>query len=155
MKKKISLPIVITIALIVAAITFSLGFIIARNSINSKLTDLAEKQAMFSTLSEVDNFAREKSFFDTDEEILTESLCRAYAEAYEGRVLYLTAQEFEGSVYETSTDYTVLKIADGNVIVVLTQAQFEAAAVTPDKPVDETVATQSTTEAETTVLVTE
>lgn len=124
MKKKISLPITITISLICAAIAFSLAYIIATKSMNAKLTDLGEKQALFSTLSEVDNFAREKSFYDVDEEILTEELCLAYAEAYEGRVLFLTADEYEGSVYEESTDYTILKLADGNVFVVLTEEQF-------------------------------
>ena len=83
MKQKVSLPIAVAIALIAAALAFSLAYIIATNSMNKKLTDLGEKQSMFSTLSEADRFCREKSFFDVDEEILTTELCRAYAKAYE------------------------------------------------------------------------
>ena len=47
MKKKISLPIVITVALLAAAIAFSAAFIIARASFNSELHQLSEKQALF------------------------------------------------------------------------------------------------------------
>lgn len=134
MKKKVSLPIAVAVALIAAAIAFSLAYIIATNSMNKKLTDLGEKQSMFSTLSEADRFCREKSFFDVDEEILTTELCRAYAKAYEGRILYLSPLEFEGSIYQTDSQYTVLKLADGNVIVVLTEDQFTTSPQVADGP---------------------
>ena len=137
-----------TIALLCAAIAFSLAYIIATNSMNKKLTDLGEKQALFTTLSEVDSFAREKSFYDVDEEILTIELCSAYARAYDGRAIFLTPDEFEGSVYETDTSYTVLKLADGSALVILTQEQYEAVAVTPDSPAEETTAPADTTTAE-------
>lgn len=146
MKKKISLPIVITIALIVAAIAFSLAYIIATNSMNAKLTDLGEKQALFSTLSEVDNFAREKSFYEVDEEILTEELCRAYAKAYDGRAIFLTPNEVEDSPYTVNTEYTVLKLADGSAIVILTEEQYNAGAQDTSKPVDEETTTATTAE---------
>ncbi len=144
MKKKISLPIVIAIALICAAIAFSLAYIIATNSMNAKLTDLGEKQALFSTLSEVDNFAREKSFYNVDEEILTEELCRAYAKAYDGRAIFLSSNEFEGSVYESDTEYTVLRLADGSALVILTEEQHNAVAVTPDSSVEDTTGAETT-----------
>lgn len=131
MKKKISLPITITIALICAAVAFSLAYIISTKTMNSKLTDLGEKQALFSTLAEADSFVREKSYYDVDEEILTEELCRAYAKAYDGRVIYLTANEYKDSPYTVDTEYTVLKLADGNVLVILTQEQYNAVAEGP------------------------
>lgn len=129
MKKKISLPIAITIALVVAAIAFSLAYIIATNKMNAKLTDLGEKHAMFSTLAEVDNFAREKSFHDVDEEILNEELCRAYAKAYEGRVIYLSPFEYSQQKDAYSEGYTTLPLADGSMLIVLTEEQY---AQTPD-----------------------
>lgn len=131
MKKKISLPVVITIALVCATIAFSLAYIIATKSMNAKLTDLSEKQALFSTLSEVDNFVREKSYYDVDEEILTEELCRAYAKAYDGRVIYLTAEEYSQQSDTFGTEYTVLTLADGSVLVVLTEEQYSAVAEGP------------------------
>ena len=126
MKKKISLPIVITIALICSAIAFSLAYVIATASINAKLTDLGEKQALFSTLSDVDSYVREKSYYDIDEGKLTQELCRGYAQASQGRVLYLTAQEYQDSGYTAEAGYTVFVLADSSAMVVLTQEQFEA-----------------------------
>lgn len=130
MKKKISLPMVITIALIAAAIAFSLAYIIATGTMNARLTDLSEKQALFSTMADVDNYVREKSRYQADEEKLTEELCRGYAAAYEGRVLYLTAEEYKDSVYSTESGYTVLMLADGSAMVVLTEEQYTDTAQT-------------------------
>ncbi len=126
MKKKIPLSIVITIALVVAAIAFSLAYVIATASMNAKLTDLGQKQALFSTLSDVDSFVREKSFHNMDQEKLTQELCRGYAQASEGRLLYLTAEEYKDSEYTADNGYTVLTIADSSALVVLTQEQYEA-----------------------------
>ena len=117
--------------MICAAVAFSAAYIIATKSMNAKLTDLGEKQALFSTLSEVDNFAREKSYYDVDEEILTEELCRAYAKAYDGRAVFLTPDEYKDSPYTVDTEYTVLKLADGSVIVILTEEQYNAVAEGP------------------------
>lgn len=126
MKKKISLPIVITIALISAAIAFSLAYIISTSAMNARLTDLSKKQALFSTMADVDSFVREKSYHQVDKEKLTEELCRGYAEAYEGRVIYLTADEYKDSEYTSEAGYTVIVLADSSAMVVLTQEQYEA-----------------------------
>lgn len=125
MKKKISLPIVISVVLIVAAVAFSAAYMIATAAINAKLTDLGEKQAMFSTLSDVDSYVREKSYYDANEEYLASKLCEGYAEGYEGRVLYLTAEEYENSDLTPENGYTVLVLADRSAMVVLTQEQYE------------------------------
>ncbi len=126
MKKKISLSIVVTIALVVAAIAFSLAYVIATASMNAKLTDLGQKQALFSTLSDVDSFVREKSYHNMDQAKLSQELCRGYAEASEGRLLYLTAEEYKESEYTADNGYTVLILADSSALVVLTQEQYEA-----------------------------
>lgn len=126
MKKKFSLPIVIAIALISAAIAFSAAYIISTSAMNARLTDLSKKQALFSTMADVDSFVREKSYYQIDKEKLTEELCRGYAEAYEGRVLYLTAEEFKDSEYTAEAGYTVFVLADSSAMVILTEAQYEA-----------------------------
>lgn len=126
MKKKISLPIVIAIALVCATIAFSLAYIISTSAMNARLTDLSKKQALFSTMADVDSFVRDKSYYEIDKEILTEELCRGYAKAYEGRVLYLTAEEYSDSEYTTESGYTVLTLADKSVLVVLTEEQYNA-----------------------------
>lgn len=126
MKKKLSLPIVIAIALVSAAVAFSLAYIISTSAMNSKLTDLGKKQALFSTMADVDSFVRDKSYYEIDKEILTEELCRGYAAAYSGRVLYLTEEEYAQSEYTSDAGYTVLVLADKSALVVLTQQQYEA-----------------------------
>lgn len=125
MKKKISLPLVITIALLSAAIAFSAAYIISTSAMNAKLTDLSKKQALFSTMSDVDSFVREKSYYTIEKEHLTEELCRGYAAAYDGRVIYLTAEEYKDSPYTTEAGYTVFVLADSSAMVVLTQEQYE------------------------------
>ncbi|MBQ8000430.1 MAG: hypothetical protein IJ298_04345 [Ruminococcus sp.] len=126
MKKKFSLPIVITIALISAAIAFSAAYIISTSAMNARLTDLSKKQALFSTMADVDSFVREKSYYQINKEKLTEELCRGYAQAYEGRVLYLTAEEYKDSEYTAEAGYTVFVLADSSAMVILTQEQYEA-----------------------------
>ena len=127
MKKKISLPIAVAIALLTAAVAFSVAYISATKSMNKKLTDLGEKQAMFSTLTDVDSYVREKSYFDADEDTLTQSLVEGYVNGYEGRVLLLTAEQYKGSEYEKS-EYTKMNVADGCVVVILNEEQYTALA---------------------------
>lgn len=123
MKKQIKLPLVIAIAFIVAAVAFSAAYMIATGVMNTKLTDLGEKQSLFSTLSDVDSYVREKYQGEIDEEKLTEELCRGYAKAFGGDVLYLTSDEYKDSGYTAEEGYTVLELADGSAIVVLSDGQ--------------------------------
>lgn len=126
MKKKFSLPIVITIALISATVAFSTAYIIATGAMNARLTDLSKKQALFSTMADADSFIREKSYYQVDKDVLTQELCKGYAQAYDGRVIYLTAEEYKDSGYTSEEGYTVLVLADGSAMVVLTEEQYEA-----------------------------
>ena len=123
MKKKISLPIVIAIVLIVSALVFSLAYMMATKAMNKKLKDLGEKQSMFSTLADVDRFVRENSDYPIDEENLRECYIHGYADAFDGRVLHLSAEEYKDSTY-AQAGYKVMTIADGCVIVVLTEDQY-------------------------------
>ena len=124
MKKKISLPVVIAIVLVVAALVFSLGYVIATNSMNRKLNNLAEKQAMFGALADVDSFVRENCEYDANEDDLQEKTVDGMVKAYNGRVLHLTADEYKGSKYE-SMECKTMTVSDGCVIVVLTEAQYK------------------------------
>lgn len=130
MKKKVTLPIVITIALITATLTFSAAYLLATGVINKKLTDLGEKQALFSTLSDVDSYVREKYQGEIDEAKLTEELCRGYAEAFDGELLYLTAEEYKNSDYNAENGYLVLELSDGSAMVVLSEGQATLPATT-------------------------
>lgn len=123
MKKKISLPIVIAIALVVAAIAFSVAYMISTSTMNAKLTDLSQKQALFSTLSDVDSYVREKYTGEIDEQKLTHELCEAYANSIGGSVIYVDSEDAEESEYTAENGYTVMKLSDGSLIVVLSNEQ--------------------------------
>ncbi|MGN0452650.1 MAG: hypothetical protein ACI4GZ_02490 [Ruminococcus sp.] len=125
MSKKVSLPLVIAISLVAAAIAFSLGYVVATSSANKKLTDLSEKQALFTTLADVDSYVREKYEGKIDKKELSDKLLEAYAEAFGGQVIYLSAEEYRGSEYTAQNGYTVLPLADGSAVVVLNSAQYE------------------------------
>ena len=119
MSKKISLPVVITAVLITAAIAFSAAYIVSYFTFNKDLTELAEKQAMFSSLSEVDGFVREKYQGDKDEEAIQRAVCKAYCDALGKDVLYLTAEEYKESDYKPSNGYVVDVLSNGDAVVIL------------------------------------
>ena len=119
MTKKISLPVVITAVLIAAAIAFSAAYIVSYFTFNKDLTELAEKQAMFSSLSEVDGFVREKYQGDKDEEAIQRAVCKAYCDALGEDVLYLTAEEYKESDYKPSNGYVVDVLSNGDAVVIL------------------------------------
>ena len=142
MKKKISLPIVIAIVLLVSALVFTIAYRTAIKNMNEKLTDLNEKQQMYSNLAAVDDFVRENSFYDADEGRVSHELCAGLVEAYNGSVLFLTAEEFRDSVY-TGNEYIKMTVADGNVIVVLTPEQFGAVQTATEAPSSVSAETES------------
>ncbi|MBE6793592.1 MAG: hypothetical protein E7532_01455 [Ruminococcaceae bacterium] len=100
MNKKVSLGIVVAACLLAAAIAFSAAFLISRSIFNSKLKDLSQKQEMFSRLSDIDNFVRQHYDGVIDEGKLHDAMKKAYSEALSGDVIFMTADEFKGSVYE-------------------------------------------------------
>lgn len=125
MKKKISLPIVIAIVLLVSALVFTIAYKTAIKNMNEKLTDLNEKQQMFSNLAAVDDFVREQSYFKVDQGNRSLKTIEGLVEAYEGRLLLLSSEEYKDSKF-ASSEYTKMTIADGNVVVVLTEEQYNA-----------------------------
>lgn len=135
MKKKVSLPIVITIVLIVAALVFTLAYTIAIRSMNKKLTDLNEKQQMFSNYAAVDDFLRENCFQKADQEEKEMKTIEALVGSYKGTYL-LTAQEYKESEF-AKPEYKTFVLANGSVIVALTEEQYNTlgSKVTEDEKV--------------------
>lgn len=119
MKKKISLPIVITVALLAAAIAFSAAFIIARASFNSELHQLSEKQALFGNLADIDRWVRENYSGTINEETLIRELCKAYADAIGGDVLYVKAEDFDEAKYKKGENCAVYPLSNGDTMVIL------------------------------------
>ncbi len=119
MKKKVSLPIVLCIAFLVAAVAFSLGYVASTVAVNKKITDLSEKHKMFTKLAAVDNSVRQNYGGKIDEEKLSDSLCRAYAESMGDKVLYLSKDEYKDSEYYKSKSPNVFELSDNSAIVIL------------------------------------
>ena len=116
MNKKVSLGITIAICLLAAAIAFSAAFMISRSIFNSKLKDLSQKQDMFSKLSDIDSFVRQHYKGNIDEEKLHSAMKKAYSEALGYEVLFMTAEEYKGSVYDLEgCSYQLL--SDGTYMV--------------------------------------
>lgn len=125
MNKKVSLGVTIAVAFIAAAIAFSAAFMLSHSIINSKLSDLNQKQEVFSRLSDIDSFTREHYNGEIDEEKLHSALKEAYSQALDGGVIFLSAQEFEGSKYD-SEGYSVMKFSDGSYMIIVNEDTADA-----------------------------
>ena len=118
MNRKVSLGVTIAACLVVAAIAFSAAFVISRSIFNSKLKDLSQKQDMFSRLSDIDSFVREHYKGDIDEEKLHLAMKKAYSEALDNGVIFMSAEEYKGSVYEEA-GASVQVLSDGSYMVIV------------------------------------
>lgn len=117
MNKKVPLGITIAACLVAAAIAFSAAFMISRSIFNSKLKDLSQKQDMFSKLSDIDSFVRQHYKGNIDEEKLHQAMKDAYSEALDREVIFITASEYKGSIYEESGCSFQL-LSDGTYMVI-------------------------------------
>ena len=116
MNKKVSLGITVTAILVAAAIAFSAAFIISRSIFNSKLKDLSQKQKMFTQLADIDSFVRQHYDGKIDEAKLLEAMKEAYSQALDGEVIFMTAEDFKGSAYE-SEGCSFQMLSDGTYMV--------------------------------------
>lgn len=117
MNKKVSLGVAIAACLVAAAIAFSAAFMISRSIFNSKLKDLSQKQDMFSQLSDIDSFVRQHYKGDIDEAKLHQAMKDAYAQALDYGVIFMTSEEYKGSVYEQE-GCSVQLLSDGTYMVI-------------------------------------
>ncbi|MGN1051706.1 MAG: hypothetical protein ACI4QE_05340 [Acutalibacteraceae bacterium] len=118
MKKKISPAITIAIVAVVAAIAFTSAYLLAMNRFNSKVSDLASRQAMFSKLSEVDSAVRQNYGGDIPEDALENSTVEGYiAGLSTSDIKYIKAEKFDESKY-SQKEYKVIKLTDGSAIVI-------------------------------------
>lgn len=116
-KAGVPLGITITIAAVCAAIAFSLAYIYAMKTFNSKVTDLSEKQAMFTKLYEIDSAVRENYNGTIDEEKLKEALSSAYTNGTDkDNILYVSEDKYNPEKY--SKDYKAFKISDGSYVLI-------------------------------------
>lgn len=107
-KKGVPLGVTVTIAAICSAIAFSGAYVYAMHTFNSKVTDLNEKQRMFTKLYEVDSAVRENYKGSIDEETLRESLSSTYVKSVDNdNILYVPESDYNEGKY--SKDYKSFK----------------------------------------------
>lgn len=116
-KKGVPVGLTVTIAAICSAIAFSGAYVYAMHTFNSKVTDLNEKQRMFTKLYEVDSAVRENYKGSIDEETLRESLSSAYVKSVDNdNILYVPESDYNEGKY--SKDYKSFKISDGSYVLI-------------------------------------
>lgn len=116
-KKGVPLGVTVTIAAICSAIAFSGAYVYAMHTFNSKVTDLNEKQRMFTKLYEVDSAVRENYKGSIDEESLRESLSSTYVKSVDNdNILYVPESDYNEDKY--SKDYKSFKISDGSYVLI-------------------------------------
>ena len=116
-KKVVPVGLTVTIAAICSAIAFSGAYVYAMHTFNSKVTDLNEKQRMFTKLYEVDSAVRENYKGSIDEETLRESLSSTYVKSVDNdNILYVPESDYNEGKY--SKDYKSFKISDGSYVLI-------------------------------------
>ena len=96
MNKKISLGAAICFMAIAAAATFIITMYYALNIFNGKVANVAEREEMYSKLSEIDKVVRSSYLWDVDEEALMDSIADGYMDGL-GDVYsrYMTQEEYK------------------------------------------------------------
>lgn len=93
------------------------AYVYAMHTFNSKVTDLNEKQRMFTKLYEVDSAVRENYKGSIDEETLRESLSSTYVKSVDNdNILYVPESDYNEGKY--SKDYKSFKISDGSYVLI-------------------------------------
>ena len=71
---------------------------------------------MFAQISDIDSFVRQHYSGKIDEAKLIEAMKKAYSETLDGEVIFLSAEDFKGSAYESEgCSYQVL--SDGTYMI--------------------------------------
>ncbi len=95
MNRKISVGAAISLAIMFAAVTFIMTMIYSAGIFEDKVTDINEREAIYSKLNEVDMYVRENYFGDIDEEYLSDNIIEGYVEGLNDKYgIYLTAEDY-------------------------------------------------------------
>ena len=99
MNKKISIGAAITFIAIAVAITITLTMFFSQGLFNEKVADLAEREAQYQKLAEVDKYIRANKLGTVDESQLTEQMVRGYVAGLgDPYAQYYTASEYAEQV---------------------------------------------------------
>ena len=94
MKKKITISTALCLMFVVITVTFCLTMILSARIFEGNVSDVNEKQTMYSKLSEVDQTVRQNFYADIDDKAVMDGLSAGYiASLNDSEARYYTASE--------------------------------------------------------------
>ena len=140
MNKRISIGAAITFIAIAMAITITLTMFFSQRLFNEKVSDLAEREAMYSKLAEVDKYVRANEFNTVDEILLGDQLVRGYVSGLnDDYAAYYNAAEYAEEISSLSGQIVGIGVTprqsdDGyiRVISVYENSPAQAAGICPE-----------------------
>lgn len=140
MNKKISIGAAITFIAIAMAITITLTMFFSQRLFNEKVSDLAERETMYSKLAEVDKYVRANEFDAIDETLLSDQLIRGYVSGLnDDYAEYYSASEYAKEISSLSGNIIGIGVTprqsdDGyiRVVSVYENSPAQAAGILPE-----------------------
>ena len=130
MNKKISVGMMLTVVILAMTVTFSVTMLLAMRLFDSTVSNVKEKESMYSKISELDRYVRSNDYYTIDESVLYDTIASGYLLGTGDRYArYYTAQAYTelldvqngvlmGIGVELAQDQTgyakVLKVYDGS-----------------------------------------
>lgn len=94
MKKKITISTMVTLIILTAAVTISVTMLVAMRLFNRQVQSVAQRQAMYTHIDDVDKKVREY-YSDIDEERLRQCITEGYVNGIgDSYAAYFTAEEY-------------------------------------------------------------
>lgn len=122
----------IAIVAITATITYSISYAIAMGKFNEKVAGVNERQAMYSKLSEIDQYVRQDFIGVINEDTLTDSICQGYIKGLSNKYSsYYSIEEYQ--IYNSiqsgkyvGVGVSLIKNSDRNLEVVYVEENSPA-----------------------------
>ena len=130
MNKKISVGMMLTIVILAMTVTFSVTMLLAMRLFDSTVSNVKEKESMYSKIAELDRYVRSNDYYTIDETVLYDTISSGYLVGTGDRYArYYTAEAYTelldiqngvlmGIGVELAQDQTgyakVLKVYDGS-----------------------------------------
>jgi carboxyl-terminal processing protease len=103
MNKKISLGTLISIIILVVALTFSLTFVTSLQYFNTKVNNLTARENLYKKIQELDALTRSSFYEDINEEQLLNYICTGYVAGLNDKYsAYMTAEEYNRMVQQNA-----------------------------------------------------
>ncbi len=106
-KRILSLGVALALMLVTAALTFSITMVYSQNEFNRRVSDIKEKEALYTKIEEVDNIIRQNYIGTIDEQYLQDCIAAAFVQGIGDRYgQYLTAETYQ-SYLDSNNGVTV------------------------------------------------